>query len=219
VNNYLLLARQTGELLLYGLTINGDIEAEVLTRNFLGFIDSPVDRNLAVAVKSGEKPLLMAVNQQGILYSAADILQNENVLPVGIKLDEEIFPETRLGRNTVPTFVPHLLGEGFDLILGSRAGGLSYLRQIDTGTTEPGAATEILLFPNPTNGTTFRIITNKASELTIYGTTGVIIQNNIDLVANQENELNTYNLPAGLYLLEFLTEENKIHYRKLVVTP
>lgn len=219
VNNYLLLARQTGELLLYALNINGNIEAELLTRNFLGFIDNPVDRNLAVAVKSGEKPILMAINQRGVLYTAVDILQTENVLPVGIKLEDEIFPETRLGRNTVPTFVPHLLGEGFDLILGSSAGGLEYLNPIESGTTEPGTATEILLFPNPTNGKEFRIITNTASRLTIYGTTGVRILDNIALPANQENELNIPNLPAGLYLLEFITDENKTHYKKLMVTP
>ena len=218
-NNYLLLARQTGELMLYSLKINSGFEAELLSSDFLGFIDNPVARNLAVAVKSGAKPLLMAINQQGILYAVEDFLQEEEKLPVSIKLMETLFPETRFGRNTSLAFVPDLLGAGFDLILGNRAGGLEYLMQLDNGGSEPGATTEILLFPNPTNGQEFKIAINRDARMNIYSPSGMLIMDGIELVKNQENLLNIYTLPSGLYLLEIINDENERHYRKLIVSP
>ncbi|WP_339923715.1 T9SS type A sorting domain-containing protein [uncultured Cyclobacterium sp.] len=217
INNYLLLARQTGELMLYSL--NNRFEAALLSNDFLDFIDNPVARNLAVTVKSGAKPLLMAINQQGVLYVAEDFLQEEEKFPVSIKLAETIFPETRLGRNAFPTFVPHLLGDGFDLILGSKAGGLEYLSQLGDGGTEPGASTEILLFPNPTNGREFKIAINKNALMNIYSPSGALITQGIELVENQENLINSYGFPSGLYLLEIINDENERHYRKLIVSP
>ncbi|WP_157470452.1 T9SS type A sorting domain-containing protein [Cyclobacterium amurskyense] len=218
-NNYLLLARQTGELILYSIKINDGFEAELISNDFLGFSDNPVDRNLAVAVRSGAKPLLMAINQQGVLYAVEDFLQKSERIQVSIKLRDKTFTETRFGKNTSITFVPKLLGEGFDLILGNRAGGLEYLMQTDNGGSEPGSSTEILLFPNPTNGQEFRIAINKNARMNIYSPSGALIKKGIDLVKNQENLFNSFGFPSGLYLLEIINDENERHYRKLIVSP
>ncbi|EPR69397.1 T9SS type A sorting domain-containing protein [Cyclobacterium qasimii] len=218
-NDYLLLARQTGELLLYSLDIDKGFEVDLLENDFLGFIDNPVARTLSVAVKSGASPLLMAINQQGILYAIEDFLQESERVQVAIHLYDQTFDPTRFGRNTSLTFVPELLGEGFDLILGSRAGGLEYLSQLDDGGSEPGSTTEILLFPNPTNGQEFKLITNRDAKLNLYSTSGKLIYKDIVLIKNQENLLNSYGLPPGLYLVEVINEANERHYRKLVVSP
>jgi hypothetical protein len=218
-NNYLLLARQTGELILYSIKIIDGFEAELISNDFLGFSDNPVDRNLAVAVRSGAKPLLMAINQQGVLYAVEDFLQKSERLQVSIKLRDKTFTETRFGKNTSITFVPKLLGEGFDLILGNRAGGLEYLMQTDNGSSEPGSSTEILLFPNPTNGQEFRIAINKNARMNIYSPSGALIKKGIDLVKNQENLFSSFGFPSGLYLLEIINDENERHYRKLIVSP
>jgi hypothetical protein len=115
--------------------------------------------------------------------------------------------------------VPKLLGEGFDLILGNRAGGLEYLMQTDNGSSEPGSSTEILLFPNPTNGQEFRIAINKNARMNIYSPSGALIKKGIDLVKNQENLFSSFGFPSGLYLLEIINDENERHYRKLIVSP
>lgn len=218
-NDYLLLARQTGELLLYSLDIDNGFELELLENDFLGFIDNPVARNLSVAVKSGASPLLMAINQQGILYAIEDFLQEGESVQVPIHLYDQIFDATRFGKNTSLTFVPELLGEGFDLILGNRAGGLEYLSQLDDGGSEPGATTEILLFPNPTNGQAFKLVINRDAKLNLYSTSGKLIYKDISLLKNQENVLNTHGLPPGLYLIEVINDANERHYRKLIVSP
>jgi hypothetical protein len=218
-NDYLLLARQTGELLLYSLDVDNEFELELLENDFLGFIDNPVARNLSVAVKSGASPLLMAINQQGILYAIENFLQESERVQVAIHLYDQVFDATQLGRNTSLTFVPELLGEGFDLILGNRAGGLEYLSQLDDGGSEPGATTEIVLFPNPTHGQEFKIVINRPAKLNIYSTSGALLMEGIDLVKNQENLFNGHHLPSGLYLLEIINDANERHYRKLIVSP
>ena len=218
-DDYLLLARQTGELLLFSFNPNNGYGLELLNNDFLDFIDNPVARNLSVAVQSGASPFLMAINQQGILYALEDFMKETERVQVSINMGETPFEASRFGRNTSITFVPNLLGEGFDLILGNRAGGLEYLSQLDDGGTEPGATTEIVLFPNPTHGQEFKIVINRAAKLNIYSTSGALIMEDIDLVKNQENLINGHNLPSGLYMLEILNDANERHYKKLIVSP
>ncbi|MDN3687037.1 FG-GAP-like repeat-containing protein [Cyclobacterium jeungdonense] len=215
-DNYLLLARQTGELVLF--SISGDIvpEVKLLEREFLNFADNPVSRNLSVAVSSGPQPHLVAIDQRGVLYAAADILGMPEITPVSIQVKEQTFENTRYGRNTWLSFVPGLLGEEADLIVGNRAGGLEYLSRIQNPDNEFPERMDALVFPNPSNGKKIQLIVNQPNViLSVYDSNGKLIKSGFELTENERNEIELWGFPPGLYMLEFVAPNHPRLYKKL----
>ena len=70
-----------------------------------------------------------------------------------------------------------------------------------------------------TYGREFKIAINRDARMNIYSPSGALIIKGIELVKNQENLLNSYDFPSGLYLLEIINDEIERHYRKLIVKP
>ncbi|WP_235941831.1 T9SS type A sorting domain-containing protein [Cyclobacterium roseum] len=219
-DNYLLLARQTGELVLFSISDNTVPEVRLLEREFLGFVDNPVSRNLSVAVTSGPQPHLMAIDQRGIMYAVKDILGMPEINPVFIQVAEKTFENTRYGRNTWVSFVPGLLGEKPDLIVGSRGGGLEYLSRIQNPDGEVPDRMEVLVFPNPSEGKNIQLIVNQGKvKLSIFDSNGKLVKSGLSLTENERNEIDLWGYPPGLYLLEFQAPDHPRIYRKLWLRP
>src|SRR5690606_3837786 len=126
--DYLLLARQTGELIRYRMEFNTVPQPELLDRNYLGFSDNPATRNLSVHVAEvGDGLDLFVVDQRGILGHQPDFHNNTDIYTDILQLEEKIRVKTRLGRHTWLTSIPSAFGESRDLILGNTAGGLVHL--------------------------------------------------------------------------------------------
>jgi hypothetical protein len=218
--DYLLLARQTGELLLFSLALDGSPEVRLLEREFLGFVDNPVSRNLTVAVSSGPEPYLVAVDQRGVLFSSEDILGSPETTPVSIQLEGRTFERTRYGRNTWISLVPGLLGEKPDLIIGNRAGGLEYLSRIPNPDEGDAEVLKALVFPNPSEDKKVQLIVNQAGvTVSVYDSTGKLLKSGLPLTENERNELNLWGYPPALYLLEFQAPKQRPIHKKLWIGP
>ncbi|SEJ21024.1 Por secretion system C-terminal sorting domain-containing protein [Cyclobacterium xiamenense] len=218
--DYLLLARQTGELLLFSLALDGSPEVRLLEREFLGFADNPVSRNLTVAVSSGPEPYLVAVDQRGVLYSSVDILGAPETTPVSIQLEGRTFERTRYGRNTWISLVPGLLGEKPDLIIGNRAGGLEYLSRIPNPDEGDAEVLKALVFPNPSEDNIVQLVVNQAGvTVSVYDSTGKLLKSGLPLTENERNELNLWGYPPALYLLEFQAPRQRPIHKKLWIGP
>lgn len=219
-DNYLLLARQTGELVLFSISDESVPDVKLLERQFLDFVDNPVSRNLSVAVTSGPQPYLLAIDQRGVLYAAQDILGISEINPVSIQIKGQVFDNTRYGRNTWVSFVPGLLGEEADLIVGNRAGGLEYLSRIQHPDGKFSERMEALVFPNPSNGNKIQLIVNQPEViLSIYDSHGRLIKSGFKLTENERNEIDLWGFPPGLYVLELHAPNHPRLYKKLWLRP
>ena len=99
----------------------------------------------------------MAIDQRGVIFLVKDVLGEPVMSRVSIQTAWGDFDQTRFGRNTWITFVPGLVEDGPDLIIGNRAGGLEYLNRIsgDEGGPDPENLNAII-FPNPSKGRRFK---------------------------------------------------------------
>ncbi|SHM53083.1 Por secretion system C-terminal sorting domain-containing protein [Cyclobacterium lianum] len=218
ITDYLLLARQTGELVLFSIDLSGQPQVEILERDFLGFSDNPVNRNLSVTVSSGERPYLMAVDQRGIIFSARNFLTDPVVSRVGVRTPAGDFAQTRFGRNTWLSFVPGFLDKKPDLIVGGRAGGLEYLTWVAGDNDGMERGLETLVFPNPSRGENINLIVNQEEvTLNIYAASGKLILGGLLLDAEDQNEINLLGVAPGLYILEFTGKNRERRYDKLWV--
>jgi len=216
-DDYILLARQTGELVLFAVDLSLGFELELLERNFLGFADNPVSRGLTVAVKSGEVPELMAIDQRGRLVHATDFLSTEEMLPVAIKAGDTLFPETRFGRNSWISFVPDIFGERTDLLIGTRAGGIEYLKQVSGAPSGENDTLQANVYPNPADEGRVKVVVNRNSSLRMFHTSGKVVMDNRPLGGNIENEILLSGIAPGLYILEIKGEQQTRTFKKLII--
>lgn len=213
-NDYLLVAKQNGGLDLYEVNFNS-LAATIQERDFLGFADNPANRNLNVAVLQKDKPDLYAIDQQGLLIKVEDFMNSDSQKDVLVTVGIQNFP-TRLGRNNWIAVVNPLFSEAPDLILGTKAGGMIYLKSIvdsNSGSDE----FQLKVYPNPSSGP-IKIISNLAAKGRLVNTMGQILLEDIEIPANTTVEIQAQFLTPGLYILNLeldgrFTESRKVWIR------
>jgi len=195
--DFLLVAAQNGSLDLYRMDFES-LKADLVSTDFLGFVDNPANRNLAVAVENTAKPNLYAIDQNGILIKITDFMNSDTRSEVFIQIEDQKLP-TKLGRNTWITLVNSPLSESTDLILGTRAGGLIYLASADS-TSFPDDDYHFKVYPNPTEGP-IKIITNAPAKAQLINALGQTLMTDIKIPANTLVEIQAGTLASGLYIL------------------
>jgi hypothetical protein len=209
--DHLLVAAQNGSLSLYEVTFSTRT-ASLKSSNFLGFQDNPANRNLSVALHIQERPNLYTVDQTGRIFLVNDFMNQEQKQEVLVKIGSQNQP-FRQGRNTWISIVNPGFDEEVDLILGSRGGGITYLR---SAKTEEGNKTDfqVKVYPNPSEGPV-KLISNQPSTAHLVNSAGKYIRKDMQIPANREIELPTENLASGLYILQFRSETKRSLSRKI----
>ncbi len=220
--DYLLLGRQTGELVLMRVRLaESQMDFEVLERDFLGFSDNPVNRALTATVHLGTTPSLFAVDQRGMLFVVEDFLnassgRQELILELPGSTEPVI---TRLGRNSWITPIPDAFGEKVDLIIGTRAGGLVYLEDIGFSSSIPGEeGLRLRIFPNPTSDA-ITVLSNADAIGTLVGVNGQIIMEGLQVRQGVEQRLDLMGLAPGVYVLRLFSENRGSVAKKILFRP
>lgn len=210
--DYLLVAAQNGSLDLYQMDFSKNT-AILVEEDFLGFEDNPANRNLIIAVDDKALPDLYAVDQNGLLIKIANFMNSTARTDIQIKISEENYP-TRLGRNTWIALVRPIFEGNPDLILGTRAGGLIYLKA--EGSSNPPTENEfqIRLFPNPSAGP-IKILSNLPAKGRLVTALGQVLLENIEIKPNQELEIQSSFLTPGLYILQLEVDGKFTTSRKI----
>ncbi|MCU0401728.1 MAG: T9SS type A sorting domain-containing protein [Algoriphagus sp.] len=211
--DHLLIAAQNGSLTLYEVDLEAQT-ATLKTANFLGFQDNPANRNLSVGVRFQEKPDLYTVDQTGRIYLVEDMMNSEVREEVLVKIGDQNLP-FRLGRNTWISVVNPGFDENVDLILGSRGGGITYLKSIKSDSPSAGELL-VKVYPNPTDGP-FKVISNTAAKARLITSLGQILLDEITIPANREIEIQAQPLQPGLYFLQLETEDRKVVVKKVLM--
>lgn len=195
----MLVAAQSGSLDLYELDFS-TMNATLIEEDFLGFVDNPANRNLSVAVYNKPNPDLFAVDQLGKLIKISDFMNSGTRSEILVEIGNQNLP-TRLGRNTWITVVRPVFEGTPDLILGTRAGGLIYLKS--KSSENPGGEGEfkIRVYPNPSDGP-IKIISNLPATGRLVNSMGQVLLENIQIEANKELEIQAGFFPPALYILQ-----------------
>ncbi|GAB2624430.1 T9SS type A sorting domain-containing protein [Belliella aquatica] len=216
--NYVLIARQTGELILFEVNFSNALpQLSLLERNFLGFQDNPSSRNLNVHVIAGQRPSLYAVDQRGGIFFIADFMNSGDREEVLVRIGEEFRP-TRLGRNTWINAIPDAFGSNYDLLLGTTAGGLIYLKASENIDSPSGEEFLVKIFPNPTDGP-IRIIANQSATVRLINGLGQVLIEGIEIQSNREIDLQAAFLAPGVYILNFRLENGEQVSRRVILKP
>jgi hypothetical protein len=207
----LLVAAQNGSLTQYEVDLTAR-SARLLATNFLGFQDNPANRNLNVAVRTGDRPDLYSVDQTGRIYRTRDFLNAPVREEVLVRIQNQEFP-LRLGRSNWLAVVNSSLGEEDDLILGTRGGGLIYLSAAAEGNAGEG---EFLVnaYPNPSSGT-FQLVSNQAATARLLSPLGQIVLDGIPVSARREVSFELPGLAPGLYFLQLQGEDGRRLVKKI----
>ncbi len=211
--DYLLVAAQNGSLDLYEINFDTST-ATLLEEDFLGFVDNPANRNLNVAVHKKPSPDLFAVDQLGQLVKISDFMNSSDREEILVKIGNQNLP-TRLGRNTWITFVNPFFEEAPDLILGTRAGGLIYLKAITEDSPDENEF-RLKVYPNPTQGPV-KILANLPAKARLVNSLGQVMLENIQIEANQEIEIQAGFLAPALYILQLEVNGSFTTSRKIWV--
>ncbi len=209
----LLIASQNGGLRLYSVDFSSRSVSDEQT-NFLGFQDNPANRNLSITVVNKKNPDLFTVDQTGRIFLIQDFMNSEVREEVLVKTGDQNLP-FRLGRNTWITVVRQDFSDQVDLILGTRGGGIIYLKSAQAAPPNEGEFL-VKLFPNPTTDT-FKILTNTASTGRLINSLGQILLEEIQIPANREVEIQAQGLNPGIYFLQLETEDRKVVVKKVLV--
>jgi hypothetical protein len=210
-NDYLLVAKQNGGLDIYEMNLNSST-GTLQERDFLGFSDNPANRNLNIAVLQKDKPNLYAIDQRGILVKVEDFMNSDLREEVLVTVGNQNFP-TRLGRNTWIAVVNPLFSESPDLILGTKAGGMIYLKS-SGDSNSGGDEFQLKVYPNPSTGP-IKIISNLAAKGRLVNAMGQLLLADIDIPANATVEIQTQFLTPGLYILNLEVEGRFTESRKI----
>lgn len=209
----LLVAGQNGSLTLYEVDLASQ-SARLMTNDFLGYQDNPANRNLSVAVSSGERPDLYSVDQTGRVYRTRDFLNTPLREEVLVRIQDQEMP-LRLGRSNWLAVVKSGLGEEDDLILGTRGGGLLYLSAVSSN---DGAAERfsVTTFPNPSSGT-FQIVSSKSATGRLVSALGQVLLSDLVIPARRAIVFEIPNLAPGTYFLQLQTEGREVVVKKIWV--
>jgi len=211
--DHLLVAAQNGSLTLYEVDLEART-ATLKTANFLGFQDNPANRNLSVAVQIQDLPNLYTVDQTGRIFLVRDMMNSETREEVSVKIGDQNLP-FRLGRNTWISVVNPGFDENVDLILGSRGGGITYLKSVQSDSPS-GDQLLVKVYPNPTDGP-FKVISNTASKARLITSLGQILLDEITIPANREITIQAQPLQPGPYFLQLETEDRKVVVKKVLI--
>ena len=216
--NYLLVARQTGELIRYRVGFGSIPQMELLDRNYLGLSDNPSHRNLSVhVVSSGDKLDLYAIDQRGIMEFVPDFIHNESPNTVMIHLTDKQSSPTRFGRNTWIAAIPSSLSHRSDLILGNTSGGLVYLKDISPVTDgQDQEELQLRIFPNPSTGPV-NILASSSGTVSLINTLGQIIMQDIPISQGRSLSLNLQSLNSGVYIVQLVSDNGRRLSKKLII--
>lgn len=214
--DYLLLARQTGELLLYSFGFSDAPAIDLVESDFLGFADNPASRNLTIHLVPGPKSSLYAIDQRGILVFIADFMNQTERETVQVKLSENQTSQTRFGRNTWISSLPLPFSEERDLLLGNTAGGLEYLKYQGEGNLPGGEEFLAKIYPNPNRGF-FKVLLSQSGKGRLVNSLGQIIADDIVVPANVEFEIQLPTAAPGLYILQFNNHKGISLSKKVIV--
>jgi len=214
---YLLLARQTGELIRYRVDFGPDPTFILMDRNYLGFTDNPATRNLTVHVvqePSSQTLDLYAADQRGRIMVIPDFMSNTELTDDLLEINNARI-RTKLGRNAWVSSIPDIFAGKSDLIVGTAAGGLIYLNQ-NTGIT-PGEDIrwQVKLYPNPTEDFLTIISTEEATGQLI-NSLGQVLLDSFALPAHEASRINLLPYARGVYYLR-LTNANGENIGKKVI--
>jgi hypothetical protein len=184
------------------------------TANFLGYQDNPANRNLSVSVRIQDKPDLYSADQTGRIFLVKDMMNSEVRDQVLVKMEDQNYP-FRLGRNTWISVVNPGFDENVDLILGSRGGGITYLKSVKSENPTDGELL-VKVYPNPTSGS-FKVVSNTVAKARLITSLGQILLDEITIPANREIEIQTQALKPGVYFLQLETDDRKVLVKKLLV--
>ena len=209
----LLVAAQNGSLTQYEVDLTARA-VRLLASDFLGFQDNPANRNLNVAVRSGERPDLYSVDQTGRIYRTLDFLNAPVQEEVLVRIQNQDMP-LRLGRSNWLAVVKAGLGEEDDLILGTRGGGLLYLSAVGS---DDGFAGEfsITAFPNPSSGS-FQVVSSMPATGRLVSALGQVLLPEVVLPARRAVLVDIPNLAPGIYFLQLQTEDKQTVVQKIWV--
>ena len=209
----LLVAAQNGSLTRYEVDLTAR-SVRLLASNFLGFQDNPANRNLNVAVRSGERPDLYSVDQTGRIYITRDFLNLPVREEVLVRIQNQDLP-LRLGRSNWLAVVNSSLGEEEDLILGTRGGGLLYLSAAAEGNAGEG---EFLVnaYPNPSSGS-FQVVSSLPATGRLVSPFGQVLLPEVVLPARRAVLVDIPNLAPGIYFLQLQTEDKQTVVQKIWV--
>jgi len=217
--DYLLLARQTGELVRYKVTLGNTPKFELLDEDYLGFSNNPSNRNLTVkTVNTNGQMDLFAVDQRGMLTYVPDFTNfSGNKSTALLKIPDENVQATKLGRNTWIAALPEPFGGKVHLVLGNKAGGLHLLEDISNGTTPPEEGElQVNLYPNPSDGLV-KLIASESGQARLINSLGQTIINEFSMNANTIQEMELSTLASGMYFVEFISNSGKRITKKLIV--
>ena len=209
----LLVAAQNGSLTHYELDLTAR-SARLLASNFLGLQDNPANRNLSIAVRSGDQPELYTVDQTGRIYRIRDFLNVPVREEVLVRIQNQEVP-MRLGRSNWLAVANSSLGEEDDLFLGTRGGGLLYLSAASSGGSETGEF-RVTTYPNPSSGP-FQVVSSLPATGRLISPLGQVLLSEIVLPARQAVLLDVPDLAPGIYFLQLQSENKQVVVKKIWV--
>jgi len=186
----------------------------LLATNFLGFQDNPANRNLNVAVRTGDRPDLYSVDQTGRIYRTRDFLNAPVREEVLVRIQNQEL-SLRLGRSNWLAVVKSGLGEENDLILGTRGGGLLYLSAASSDGDSAGEFS-VTAFPNPSSGS-FQVVSSLPATGRLVSALGQVLLPELVLPARRAIRVDTPNLAPGIYFLQLQTEDKQTFVQKIWV--
>lgn len=107
---------------------------------------------------------------------------------------------------------------GKDIILGSEAGGVMYLQNINdivSSTEEKDVKIDILIFPNPSKGYVI-INTPEAANMGIYTVQGEKIKDDFQLIPRIDNIITLSSYPKGIYLMKISNPKGVVSKKLLI---
>ncbi|MEX2593746.1 MAG: T9SS type A sorting domain-containing protein [Anditalea sp.] len=218
-DDFMLLARQTGELIRFKVNFGQVPEIELLDRDYLGFSDNPANRNLNVHVvyTSSDQIDLYAVDQRGILMHIPDFPHSFDPNTEILQWEENVLIETRLGKNTWIASIPAAFGEKIDLILGNTSGGLIHLADLSIDGNLPGERKpQMKIYPNPTPGP-LAIISSASGKISLFNTLGQKIMSDIPIDPNIPLEIHTQHVSSGIYFVQLISSSGRRITKKMIV--
>lgn len=215
---FLLLSRETGELIRYKVTFDPEPQFRLLDREYLGFVDDPTNRNLTVHVASSAPgPDLFAIDRKGVLTMIKNFPENNAVDTVSIQLSDGKGVKSRFGRSAWISSLPAAFGQSRDLIIGNKAGGMIYLKGTSTGENPPNQRdVQLKIYPNPTQGP-LTLISTEAGKVSVINALGQHISEEFAISANSPFTLETDILPPGVYFVRLLSNSGKWVSQKFLV--
>jgi hypothetical protein len=209
----LLVAAQNGSLTHYELDLTAR-SARLLASNFLGLQDNPANRNLSIAVRSGDQPELYTVDQTGRIYRIRDFLNVPIREEVLVRIQNQEVP-MRLGRSNWLAVANSSLGEEDDLFLGTRGGGLLYLSAASSGGSETGEF-RVTTYPNPSSGP-FQVVSSLPATGRLISPLGQVLISEVVLPARQAVLVDVPDLAPGIYFLQLHSENKQVVVKKIWV--